>query len=764
MKKQRILSLLLSLAMVFSMLSVSTAAVDVKTFEDVSKDDWFYKYVDFVADEEYFVGTSKTTFSPEMAMTRAMFVVVLAALENVKVDNNVAPFADVPANTWYSGAVAWAAEKGVVAGVGDNKFAPNTAISREQMAVMMNAYINWHSAQTGKAHGEESKVDSFKDADKISSWAVKAVENCRNWGLIAGMPDGNFWPANTASRAEVATVIYNLAWMVRGGGGGGGGSSTDYILDSVTKAVKLFNDKMPNYADAYGSSVALSDLTLDTTNGARNLAITGTVTANAETIQSLANFAVNKAAEIVGALAAGDEADAIINANKGEIVDKAEDIANTIINKLNGFFGTSLNLDELDKDSIKENIKVAYENGVKFGKDAWKCFVPFEGMAVTDDITISVNGTEVAVVEVSDDANLSVEGKAVDAVKNLAVAIAKDLYSDLTKETVKKAVTAIDPSVDVVITFSKGDYSDTEDYPYVYTLTMTADLEGTAADNIEYWFEGGEHNVNLVVGSMGEMYDTYAQQILAEISKMAVDQMAPSMIDKVDDLLQQGEAGYGYDLIIDFLANDADDIHYNAATMRAIDKVISDSEYGELIDELDDALVNYAKAMAFDAILVQAGVLKEGESKFVTEEVINALDDVEITVDQMQDLADKAGVDASKYDKYIEKLEVLLEKPETISLGDLAKAIELADEKGLVPEVVNKFAAAVELLPEDASVTVDSRLVINKAELAGDDVVDTVVTMLKKVGDLTLESFKDGVQVKAVYGERDAVVNFYIGK
>jgi len=235
LKKQRILSLLLALAMVFSLLPANAMAADVKNFDDVSKDDWFYKYVDFVTEKDYFVGTSETTFAPEMAMTRAMFVVVLAALEGVKVDNNVAPFADVPANTWYSGAVAWAAEKGVVAGVGNNKFAPDTAISREQMAVMMDAYVEWHSEQTGKTHKEKSKVESFKDAEEISSWAAKSVEKCRNWGLIAGMPDGNFWPANTASRAEVATVIYNLAWLIggsggSGGGGGGGGQSHTHTM------------------------------------------------------------------------------------------------------------------------------------------------------------------------------------------------------------------------------------------------------------------------------------------------------------------------------------------------------------------------------------------------------------------------------------------------------------------------------------------------------------------------------------------------------
>ena len=218
MKKQRILSFLLALAMTFSLMPAGAMAVRTEDFIDVSKSDWFYKYVDFVTDEKYFVGTSEDTFSPEMSMTRAMFVVVLAALEGAKVDNNVSPFADVPANTWYSGAVKWAADKGVVAGVGDNKFAPDAAISREQMAVMMDAYVKWHAKNSGETHKLKSKIDSFADADEISSWAAKSVEACRKWGLIAGAPDGNYYPQNTSTRAEVATVIYNLAWLVYGGG------------------------------------------------------------------------------------------------------------------------------------------------------------------------------------------------------------------------------------------------------------------------------------------------------------------------------------------------------------------------------------------------------------------------------------------------------------------------------------------------------------------------------------------------------------------
>ena len=78
--KKRIMSLLLAMVMTVSLLPSAVMAADVEKFSDVSKDAWYYKYVDFVADEGYFVGTSDTTFSPEMTMTRAMFVVVMAIL------------------------------------------------------------------------------------------------------------------------------------------------------------------------------------------------------------------------------------------------------------------------------------------------------------------------------------------------------------------------------------------------------------------------------------------------------------------------------------------------------------------------------------------------------------------------------------------------------------------------------------------------------------------------------------------------------------
>ena len=202
MKKQRIISLLLTFAMVFSLLPANAMAVKVETFNDVSKDDWYYKYVDFVADNEYFVGTSNTTFSPEMSMTRAMFVVVMAAMEGVKVDNNVAPFADVPAGTWYTDAVIWARDNGITTGVTATEFAPGNPIAREQMVAFLARY---YALQGVEITGGD--LSGYRDADRINAYAEAAFGWAVQNGIVQGVTADTLVPHGTANRAQIATIL-----------------------------------------------------------------------------------------------------------------------------------------------------------------------------------------------------------------------------------------------------------------------------------------------------------------------------------------------------------------------------------------------------------------------------------------------------------------------------------------------------------------------------------------------------------------------------
>ncbi|MCC8078282.1 MAG: S-layer homology domain-containing protein [Oscillospiraceae bacterium] len=250
MKKKRLLSCVLIVALLLSLCAIGVGAATVDDFTDVSPDDWYYDAVSEVAAAGYFNGTSATTFDPQLTMTRAMFVTVLARFDGATVDNSAdTTFADVPTGQYYTGAVAWAAENGLVQGYGGNAFGTSNPITRQDMAVLMTRYIAYYEAKnsiaaTTSAKGSETTHDvvddpaEFADAASIAAYATEAVVECANYGLLIGDDNGNFRPTASATRAEAATVISRLSWTVEeidrlssgGGGGGGGGGPTTYYL------------------------------------------------------------------------------------------------------------------------------------------------------------------------------------------------------------------------------------------------------------------------------------------------------------------------------------------------------------------------------------------------------------------------------------------------------------------------------------------------------------------------------------------------------
>ncbi|MBQ6947220.1 MAG: S-layer homology domain-containing protein, partial [Clostridia bacterium] len=188
---------------------VVTQNVAVQKFEDVGLNDWFVKNgaVDVVTWFGLFSGTSETTFSPQMNMTRAMFVTVLGRLEGVEVDHNVTTrFDDVAKGTWYTGYVAWAVDAGIVHGMDYYTFAPNAPITREQICKMIIAYCDSAMIQLDEVAEEKE----FADEKAISAWAKPYVKACQKAGLISGKEGNRFDPKGNATRAEVATIMTQL--------------------------------------------------------------------------------------------------------------------------------------------------------------------------------------------------------------------------------------------------------------------------------------------------------------------------------------------------------------------------------------------------------------------------------------------------------------------------------------------------------------------------------------------------------------------------
>jgi len=172
---------------------------------------WAKNDIEFVASRGLFNGTSKTTFSPNTAMTRGMFVTVLGRLAGADVSGyKESSFTDVKNNAYYMGYIEWARENGIVNGIGNDKFAPDEPVTREQMAVIMQRYAKAIGFTFPKVH--EEKV--FADGEKISSYAREAVKQMQTAGLINGKGGNIYDPQNTATRAEVSAILHRFVELM----------------------------------------------------------------------------------------------------------------------------------------------------------------------------------------------------------------------------------------------------------------------------------------------------------------------------------------------------------------------------------------------------------------------------------------------------------------------------------------------------------------------------------------------------------------------
>ena len=260
MKKQRILSALLTLCLVFSMLPTALAA-GADDFTDVGRDSWCYEYVDYVTSEGYFLGTSDTTFSPNRNMTRAMFVVVLARFDDVRVDNSQSAFTDVEPGAWCAGAINWAAANKIVEGKGNGKFAPNDPITRAQMCAIMDRYLDYYTEKHDVTVEQKGRASTLADQSQVPSYATEAVRNCQKYGLINGYEDGTFRPQAYSTRAHVAAIIYRLSFLVDGAepvkkpsnghfNGNGGTEQEPEVIKYLVTYIDANGNKVPVWVES----------------------------------------------------------------------------------------------------------------------------------------------------------------------------------------------------------------------------------------------------------------------------------------------------------------------------------------------------------------------------------------------------------------------------------------------------------------------------------------------------------------------------------
>lgn len=185
--------------------SSSTPFLDIRTH-------WAKSAIESAVAKGLFTGTSATTFHPDQAMNRAMLVTVLYRMEKEPTaEGDGKRFADVSAGAYYAKAVAWASDKGIVAGYSETQFGPEDTITREQLAVILNRYATYKGYNTSKT----ADLAAFQDADQISEWARVPVQWANAMKLLNGRTSTTLAPKGSATRAEVAKILVTFLDTVK---------------------------------------------------------------------------------------------------------------------------------------------------------------------------------------------------------------------------------------------------------------------------------------------------------------------------------------------------------------------------------------------------------------------------------------------------------------------------------------------------------------------------------------------------------------------
>lgn len=201
--RKKFFSLMLAFVLAFSLSIPAFAAVEDTGFSDVDANAWYAEAVMYCREHGLMAGTSAATFAPESSLTRAQLAAVLYRIEGEPAVTGADAFADTPDGAWYSDAVLWASQKEVMGGYGGGLFGPNDPVTREQMTTILWRYAGSPAANPA----------SLSDADSMASYAVPAVNWAVSNRIVAPVSGAAFAPKDNANRAQVAAALMNYDRM-----------------------------------------------------------------------------------------------------------------------------------------------------------------------------------------------------------------------------------------------------------------------------------------------------------------------------------------------------------------------------------------------------------------------------------------------------------------------------------------------------------------------------------------------------------------------
>jgi hypothetical protein len=187
-------------------------------FEDVSPDDWFYPYVQFLYTNNIMHGVDGEAFAPDAMFTRAQVAATLFRLHYVRTadtsDSRNSNFTDISENDWFAPYVTWASILDIILGIGDNRFAPNDAVDRQQFAVILYRFADaFTNIDTSVQQGR--RWSNFRDRNQIASWAVDGLTWANYHDIVAGRNSWALGPTDTVLRSEAAAMLARFIRLVR---------------------------------------------------------------------------------------------------------------------------------------------------------------------------------------------------------------------------------------------------------------------------------------------------------------------------------------------------------------------------------------------------------------------------------------------------------------------------------------------------------------------------------------------------------------------
>jgi hypothetical protein len=196
-------------SVVFSTSHFSVYAVGYNkvAFADVTEDAWYKNAVDAIAARGIAAGTGNGSYMPNQSLTRGEGIVMLMKAFDLPLVDETADNFDDAGNSYYTPYLAAAKKLGIIAGTGDNRYAPTTSISRQEWFVIL--YKTLQSIDKLPSEKTDLLLSSYRDPEEIAPWATEAMQLFVQTGILSG-DNGYLKPEAAVTRAEAAQILYNV--------------------------------------------------------------------------------------------------------------------------------------------------------------------------------------------------------------------------------------------------------------------------------------------------------------------------------------------------------------------------------------------------------------------------------------------------------------------------------------------------------------------------------------------------------------------------